>query len=98
MRELVIATKNKKKLLEFDDRVYGITGLAHYPGMELRDKNGAVCLDKETTPLDAELYLPSNKKLCIFHAAGTYWKTGLKINYDFITNPLAREKLRSYTL
>jgi len=87
-------TKHNTKLLEFNDRTYGISGLAHYQGIELRDKEGNVCLD--SAPDDAELYLPSNKKLCVFHAAGTYWKTGTKINLDYITNELAREKMRSF--
>ena len=45
---------------------------------------------------DAELYLPNNKKLCIFHAASTYWKTNNRINFDHITNELARETMKSY--
>jgi len=90
-------TKYNAKLLEFNDRSYGISSLDHYQGIELRDKEGNVCLDKETMTKDTELYLPSNKKLCIFHAAGTYWKTGTKINFDFITNELARETMKGYT-
>lgn len=70
------------KLLEFNDRVYGITGLAHYQDMDIRD---------------GELWLPSNKKLCVFHAAGVYWKTGTKINFDYITNEYAKALLISYT-
>lgn len=70
------------KLLEFDDRVYGISGLANYQDMEIRND---------------ELYLPNNKKLCIFHAAGVYWKTNCKINFDYIKNEEAREKIKSYT-
>jgi hypothetical protein len=75
-------TNHNVKLLEFDDRLYGISGLAHYQDMEIR--NG-------------ELYLPSNKKLCIFHAAGGYWKTGTKINFDYIKNEYAKALLISYT-
>jgi len=75
-------TTHKTKLLEFDDRTYGISSLAHYQDMFIKDN---------------ELWLPNNKKLCIFHAAGTHWKTGVKINFDFITKEDARELLRSYT-
>lgn len=75
-------TKHRAKLLEFNDRSYGISSLDHYHDIEVRD---------------GELYLPSNKKLCVFHAAGTYWKTNNKINFDFIKNEEARELIRSYT-
>lgn len=95
LNQVYHTTTHETKLLETDDKCYGITGLAHYQGIELRDKDGNACLD--AAPPDAELYLPSNKKLCVFHAAGTYWKTGTKINFDFITNELARETMKGYT-
>jgi len=75
-------TKHKAKLLEFGDRVYGITGLEYYQDMFLTD---------------GELYLPNAKKLCVFHAAGVYWKTGTKINFDYITNEYAKALIISYT-
>lgn len=70
------------KLLEFSDRTYGISSQVHYQDMEVR--NG-------------ELYLPSNKKLCVFHAAGVYWKTNSQINFDYIKNEEAKNLLISYT-
>jgi len=76
-------TSHKTKLLEFDDRTYGISSLDFYKDMFLRDN---------------ELYLPNNKKVCVFHAAGVYWKTNNKINFDFIENEEARERIISYTL
>ena len=82
LNQVYHATTHKKQLFEFSDRSYGISSLGHYQGIELRDK---------------ELYLPSNKKLCIFHAAGTYWKTNNRINFDHITNELARKTMKSYT-
>jgi len=75
-------TTHKVKLLEFDDRSYGISSIFHYQKIDVR--NG-------------ELYLPSNKKLCIFHAAGVYWKTGTKINFEFIENEEARNLIIKYT-
>lgn len=75
-------TKHKTKLLEFGDRLYGITGLEYYQDMYITD---------------GELYLPNAKRLLVFHAAGVYWKTGVKINFDYITNEYARALLVSYT-
>jgi lipopolysaccharide biosynthesis glycosyltransferase len=80
------------KLLEFPDKTYGISSLAHYQDMELRQRG-----DIMLTEPQYELWLPSNKKLCVFHAAGVYWKTGTKINYDYIKNEDARNLLVSYT-
>jgi len=79
---LVYHTLSTAKLLEFDDRTYGISSLIHYQDMEVRD---------------GELYLPSNKKLLIFHAAGVYWKNGVKINFDYIKDKEARKLIINYT-
>ena len=75
-------TKYNAKLLEFNDRSYGISSLYHYQKIDVRD---------------GELWLPSNKKLCIFHAAGVYWKTGTKLNLDYIENEEARNLMINYT-
>jgi hypothetical protein len=75
-------TKHKVRLLEFSDRVYGITGMEYYQDMYL---------------VDGELYLPNAKKLGVFHSAGVYWKTGVKINFDYIKNEFAKALIIKYT-
>jgi hypothetical protein len=79
-------TTHNRKLLEFKDRIYGISHNFGYQDIFLKDD---------------VLFLPTpegDKKLCIFHAAGDQWKTDLKINFDLIKDEKAREKLKSYTL
>jgi hypothetical protein len=85
-------SKHDVKLLEYPDRVYGITAIDWYPSMTVKDGELWVrgVYDHQET----------DKKLCVFHAAGTEWKdkpTG-RINFNLITNVEARETLKGYTL
>jgi len=89
---LIYHSISNSKLLEFSDRSYGISSLAHYQDIELRQRGDIMLSEPQY-----ELWLPSNKKLCVFHAAGVYWKTGNKVNYDYIKNEDARNLLISYT-
>lgn len=80
------------RLLEFPDRTYGITSLVYYQDMELKPRG-----DIMLTEPQYELWLPNNKKLCLAHFAGVYWKVDNEINFDFIKNKEARKLLISYT-
>jgi hypothetical protein len=83
LNEIYHKSKHNVKLLEFPNKVYGITGMKFYEDMFLINDN---------------LYLPNNKALCMFHAAGDQWKNGGKINFNLIKDEKAREKLKGYTL
>jgi hypothetical protein len=73
-------SKANIKLLEFEDRVYGISKMDTYKEMSLKDE---------------ELWI-NEKKLCIFHAAGDEWKDCLgKIRFDRITDKEAAKYLES---
>lgn len=76
-------TKKKTKLLEFPDKSYGITGQHLYHEI--------------TYHSDGYFYLYNRKRLCIFHAAGDYWKINNIINYDKITDQMSRLKLKGLT-
>jgi hypothetical protein len=85
-------SKHNIKLLEFPDRVYGITAMSWYDQMYV--KNDYLYVDGVWNQTKVE------KRLCIFHAAGDEWKdkpTG-KINFDRIINLEAKEKLKGLTL
>lgn len=70
------------KLLEFKDRVYGISSMFSYEDMYIKND---------------ELYTADGKKLCLFHAAGVEWKKDGIINFDLVRDEQARNKLRSMT-
>lgn len=79
-------------LLEFDDKVYGISAMDYgYPNMYVDGD--------ELRVRWKDLSKWHDKKLCLFHAAGVDWKDNMgNFRYDKIEDPKAREKLRSFTL
>jgi hypothetical protein len=84
-------SKFKYKLLEFPDRTYGIAQQDYYRNLFLKDNE--LYINWEDTRENG-----LEKKVCIYHAAGTYHKDIGRIKYEIINNPEARERLRSYTL
>jgi hypothetical protein len=84
-------SKSNIKLLEFPDRTYGIAQGDYYHQMVLKD-NELYIQWKDFRGEDKE------KKICLFHAAGEFYKTNGHINYDLITNIEAKEKLKGFTL
>lgn len=80
------------QLLEFPDRVYGISVMDYgYPNMYIKDD--------ELWATWTTMGKKTDKKVCLFHAAGVDWKkkeTG-EYNYGLIHDQLAQQKLRSFT-
>ena len=74
---------NRVKLLEYEDRLYGISGMANYSNMYLKE---------------GSLYI-GNKKLEVIHFAGGEWKDkgGGKIRFEMIKDEKARNYLIGLT-
>jgi hypothetical protein len=89
LNEVFHNSKFKVDLLEFHDKVYGISAMDYgYPNMYLGPGGLRVRWSNSATTID--------KKLCVFHAAGLEWKvkaTG-EYNFDLIHDVQAREYLK----
>lgn len=85
------------KLLEFDDRAYGISCNFFYQDIYLKDMGYANKVEYLYVPVH-RADKDYDKKLCLFHGAGPEWKNnGTSLKLDEIKDETAREKLRSYT-
>ncbi len=88
---LVHLLKYNTKLLEFDDRAYGVSCNFDYHRMYVKDDQLFIPIHRADRDYD--------KKLCLFHGAGPEWKNnGTSLKLDDVRIDEAREKLRSYTL
>jgi hypothetical protein len=72
--ELYEGDKFKAKLLEFPDRVYGISS------MDFRSEESGSY--GEMRLVGDDIYI-RNKRVCLFHAAGFFWKDKDKGEYNF---------------
>ena len=89
LNKLYHTSKFNYKLLEFPDRVYGISALQWYSGVYL-DEGGLVVPIIKTTGV-------VGKRVNLMHFAGDFWKKDSKIQFNLIDNKDARDYLINLT-